>query len=102
MNDCTIFIYFLFLQIILGAFVSGLDAGKIYQTWPLMNDNYFPSDTNILSYKDIVNFDNQSLVQFYHRNLAYIIFVLFFISTKISLSKGFCSLILTSASLLFI
>ena len=72
-------IFIIFLQIIFGAFVSGLDAGKIYQTWPLMNDNYFPSDTNILSYKDIVNFDNQSLVQFYHRNLAYIIFVLFFI-----------------------
>jgi len=72
-------IFIIFLQIIFGAFVSGLDAGKIYQTWPLMNDNYFPGDTNIFSYKDIVNFDNQSLVQFYHRNLAYIIFVLFFI-----------------------
>ena len=24
-----------------GAFTSGLDAGKIYQTWPSMNDNFF-------------------------------------------------------------
>ena len=29
------------IGIILGAFVSGLDAGKIYQTWPLMNNSYF-------------------------------------------------------------
>ena len=30
----------------MGAFVSGLDAGKIYQTWPLMGNNYFPDDLN--------------------------------------------------------
>ena len=37
-------IFLIFIQIILGAFVSGLDAGKIYQTWPLMGNNYFPND----------------------------------------------------------
>ena len=39
-----ILLFLIFLQIVVGAFVSGLDAGKIYQTWPLMNGNYFPSD----------------------------------------------------------
>ena len=34
----------IFFQIIIGAFVSGLDAGKIYQTWPLMGNNYLPDD----------------------------------------------------------
>ena len=29
-------IILIFLQVILGAVVSGLDAGKVYQTWPLM------------------------------------------------------------------
>ena len=58
-------IFIILLQIIFGAFVSGLDAGKIYQTWPLMNYSYFPSDVSI--------FDNHSLVQFYHRNIAYFI-----------------------------
>ena len=36
-----ILITLIFFQLILGAFVSGLDAGKIYQTWPLMGLNYF-------------------------------------------------------------
>ena len=63
----------IFIQIILGAFVSGLDAGKIYQTWPLMGQNYFPDDLVIKKVSDMLVFDNHSLVQFYHRNLAYII-----------------------------
>lgn len=71
------FFYFLFImiffQIILGAFVSGLDAGRLYQTWPLMNYNYFPDDVSINNFKDFFNFNNHGLVQFYHRNLAYLI-----------------------------
>ncbi len=66
-------ILLLFFQVILGAFVSGLDAGKLYQTWPLMDHSYFPSDINILNFKNLLDFDNHSLVQFYHRNLAYLI-----------------------------
>ncbi len=66
-------IFLVFVQIIFGAFVSGLDAGKIYQTWPLMNNSYFPNDVN---YKDYFNFDDRSVVQFIHRNLAYLIFFL--------------------------
>ena len=46
-----ILIFLAFLQIVLGAFVSGLDAGKIYQTWPLMNNSYFPDDINFNDYK---------------------------------------------------
>ncbi len=57
----------------MGAFVSGLDAGKIYQTWPKMDNNFFPDDIIVNNFKIIFNFDNHSLVQFYHRNLAYII-----------------------------
>ena len=74
-----ILILLIFMQIILGAFVSGLDAGKIYQTWPLMGENYFPDDIAIKNSKIFLNFDNHSLVQFYHRNAAYflIIYVLF-------------------------
>ena len=65
-------IFIIFTQIIIGAFVSGLDAGKIYQTWPLMGYTYIPDDLTI-SLIDLTNFDNHSLVQFYHRNLAYLI-----------------------------
>ena len=69
--------YFLFvlvfLQIIIGAFVSGLDAGLIYQTWPLMDKTYFPSDVNINIFTDYLDFNNHGLVQFIHRNLGYLI-----------------------------
>ena len=68
-----ILIFLFFSQIITGAFVSGLDAGKIYQTWPLMNYSYFPNDLNISTFNDFLNFESHSLVQFYHRNIAYLI-----------------------------
>ena len=66
-----ILLFLIFLQIVIGAFVSGLDAGKIYQTWPLMNGNYFPSDDFL---NNLFNFKDPSFVQFIHRNIAYVIF----------------------------
>ena len=63
-----------FLQIIFGAFVSGLDAGMIYQTWPLMGDSFFPNDSYNIKFVELLNFDNRSLVQFYHRTLAYLLY----------------------------
>ena len=68
-----ILIFFIFLQIITGAFVSGLDAGRIYQTWPLMGYSYFPNDIILNEFISILDFNNHSLVQFYHRNIAYLI-----------------------------
>ena len=41
------FVSLIFLQIIVGAFVSGMDAGQIYNSWPLMGNNYFPNDNDI-------------------------------------------------------
>ncbi len=68
-------IIIIFAQIIIGAFVSGLDAGKIYQTWPMMGDSYIPNDITFKNYKNFIEFENHSLMQFYHRNLAYLITV---------------------------
>jgi cytochrome c oxidase assembly protein subunit 15 len=68
-----ILIFLIYIQIVIGAFVSGLDAGKVYQTWPLMNGTYIPSD-NFLN--NLFNFSDPSFVQFVHRNIAYIIFCL--------------------------
>ncbi|MFM7443482.1 MAG: COX15/CtaA family protein, partial [Tabrizicola sp.] len=33
-----------FLQIILGALVAGIDAGRAFPTWPLMGEGFFPPD----------------------------------------------------------
>ena len=68
-----ILVFLIFSQIIIGALVSGLDAGKIYQTWPLMNGSYFPDD---YLFVDLFNLKNPSFVQFLHRNIAYLIFFL--------------------------
>ncbi len=75
-NSIKVYLFLIFLQIILGAFVSGLDAGKIYQTWPLMNGSYFPNDINFKDYREFLNFNDRSVVQFIHRNVAYLIFFL--------------------------
>lgn len=79
-----IFIVLILFQVIIGAFVSGLDAGKIYQTWPLMGETYLPNDILIENIDQFINFNDHSLVQFYHRNLAYfIILYAFLLSFKI-------------------
>ena len=70
-----ILIFLIFIQIILGAFVSGLDAGQIYQTWPLMGNQYLPNDLFLNELIILLDFNSHSLVQFYHRNLAYIIII---------------------------
>ncbi|MDC1077858.1 COX15/CtaA family protein [Candidatus Pelagibacter sp.] len=82
-NLIKFFIFLLFLQLIIGAFVSGMDAGKVYNTWPLMGTTYFPDDSKFIEFLNINVFDNPSIVQFIHRNLAYLIvgiyiYILFF------------------------
>ena len=71
------FLFFILLQISLGAFVSGLDAGQIYQTWPLMNQSYFPDDSNLNDLFSMKAFETPSVVQFMHRNMAYLSILLF-------------------------
>ena len=74
-----IFVFLIFLQIIIGAFVSGMDAGQIYNSWPLMGNNYFPNDNVVSNLFKLNAFNDPSLVQFIHRNLAYLIFIVYLI-----------------------
>ena len=69
--------FFILLQISFGALVSGLNAAQIYQTWPLMGQNYFPDDSQLLDLLSLQSFENPSIVQFIHRNLAYLILFIF-------------------------
>jgi len=68
-----IFLVLILSQIVIGAFVSGLDAGKIYNSWPLMGNTYFPNDNNVRNLFKLSALSDPSLVQFIHRNLAYVI-----------------------------
>ena len=83
-----IFLILIFIQIVVGAFVSGMDAGKIYNSWPLMGNTYFPNDNDFKDLFKLSAFSDPSLVQFLHRNLAYLImFFYFFIFYKIYKNK---------------
>ena len=77
----SIFLILLFFQISIGAFVSGMDAGTIYNTWPLMGSSFFPDDNKIIDILSLTAFNDPSLVQFFHRNLAYIILIYYLVLT---------------------
>ena len=72
----SIFLFFLILQIILGAFLAGLDGGLIYNTWPDMNGKFIPTDINKIDLLKISSSSNPTVMQFYHRLVAYLIIFL--------------------------
>ena len=73
------FLLLIFAQITIGAFVSGMDAGQIYNSWPLMGSSFFPDDSKIINIFKLSAFSDPSLVQFMHRNLAYVILLFYLI-----------------------
>lgn len=87
-NLPLLFLLFVLIQICIGAFVSGLNAGEIYQTWPLMNEGYFPDDAEISDLIKKNAFSNPSIVQFLHRNMAYFLFSFFLIIYFIVFTNG--------------
>ena len=82
------FLILIFIQISFGAFVSGMDAGKIYNSWPLMGSSYFPDDNDFINLFKLSALSDPSLVQFIHRNLAYLIcFFYLFILFKVYINR---------------
>lgn len=66
--------HFAFLQILLGALVAGIDAGRNYIDWPLMAGGFFPPDMFALSPWWRNFFEDDGLVQFIHRMAGYLLF----------------------------
>ena len=64
-----------YVQLALGALVAGIDAGRAYNDWPLMNGNWIPDD--LFEYEPFITnfFENSGLVQFNHRLTAYLLFI---------------------------
>jgi cytochrome c oxidase assembly protein subunit 15 len=58
------------VQILLGAFVAGLDAGLTYQTWPLMDGQWVPDGLWLMEPWYLNPFENITMVQFNHRMMA--------------------------------
>ena len=62
-----------FLQILAGALVAGLDAGRGYVDWPLMEGNFLPPEAFDLAPAWANVFENPALAQFDHRMVAYLL-----------------------------
>jgi heme a synthase len=65
-----IVIVWAFVTAIWGAFVAGIDAGHIFNTFPLMGESFVPDDMFSLNPGMINFFENAVTVQFTHRILA--------------------------------
>ncbi len=73
--------HFAFLQILLGALVAGIDAGRAFPTWPDMNGQFFPAEAFYVPDGQGGSlpvwhafFENPGLVQFMHRMAGYLLF----------------------------
>ncbi len=64
-----------FVQILLGGFVAGLDAGLTYNTWPLMDGKVFPDGLFNHNPAWLAPFEDVTTVQFNHRVMAYVVAV---------------------------
>jgi len=64
----------IFVQILLGGFVAGLDAGLTYNTWPLMDGQFVPEGAYATSPVWLTPFENVTTVQFNHRMMGYAVF----------------------------
>ncbi len=63
----------LFVQMLFGAYVAGLEAGYAFNTWPTMGGEWFPADTPRLEPFTRNFVDNPIVVQFVHRWLAIVL-----------------------------
>lgn len=65
-----------FVQILLGALVAGIDAGRGYVDWPLMNGEFLPSESFDYTPFWTNFFENPALVQFIHRIIGYAVAIM--------------------------
>ena len=66
-------LHFSFLQIIIGALVAGIAAGRSYTDWPLMGGQVFPASAFVLEPVWRNFFESPGLVQFIHRVTGYLL-----------------------------
>ena len=71
-----VLIGFAFLQILLGALVAGIDAGRNFSDWPLMAGGFFPPEPFSLEPLWRNFFEDDGLVQFTHRMVGYLVALL--------------------------
>ena len=63
------------VQILAGGLVAGLDAGLVYNSFPLMGGGLVPDDLMAMAPGWLNVFENPAMVQFDHRLIAYLLVV---------------------------
>ncbi|OWU83533.1 heme A synthase [Oceanicola sp. 22II-s10i] len=71
----TGWMHFAFLQILIGALVAGIDAGRSYTDWPTIGGGWLPPDPWMISPAWRNFLENPALVQFVHRCVGYLLFL---------------------------
>jgi len=69
-------LFLLIIQIVWGAFVAGLNAGKVYNTWPMMGEDWIAPSVTAMSPLWLNFVEGIGGVQFIHRYLALILLIL--------------------------
>jgi cytochrome c oxidase assembly protein subunit 15 len=77
-----------FLQILFGALVAGIDAGRNYTDWPLMAGGFFPPEPFSTTPLWRNFFEDDGLVQFMHRIAGYVLLLFGFLVWRKSKSSG--------------
>lgn len=77
-----------FLQILLGALVAGIDAGRNYVDWPLMAGGFFPPDMFSLTPWWRNFFEDDGLVQFIHRMAGYVLMIVAIVVWRVARKSG--------------
>lgn len=68
---CLLSIIMIYLQIFLGGLVAGLDAGLVYNNFPLMGDSFVPREITSCELLSLDILNDPVFVQFIHRIGAY-------------------------------
>ncbi len=70
----NLLLFLVITQMFMGCLVAGLDAGMIYDTFPLMGNSFIPKETTGIGLS-LDLFSDPASVQFIHRKLGYFIFI---------------------------
>ena len=97
------FLFLIVVQIILGAFLAGLNGGLLFNTWPSMDGNLLPSDINKFDLYNSQILNNPSVIQFYHRLSAYLLIIFLIILNIVCYLKRieFWSITILNFAILF-
>ncbi len=77
-NACwtLVLVALVYLMILSGGLVAGTRAGLAYSTWPLMGTSFIPAGLYASVPPWLAMFEDITTIQFNHRMLAYVLFVL--------------------------